>query len=81
MAVIVPPAAVHLPLVAAYLDARMAQVEAMLVRTLDGKGDHIAGKIRSGGSGVWGAIPMPPQTLNEADARLIANWLASGAAR
>ncbi len=46
-----------------------------------GKGDHIAGKIRSGGSGVWGAIPMPPQTLNEADARLIANWLASGAAR
>ncbi len=46
MAVIVPPAAVHLPLVAAYLDARMAQAEAMLVRTLDGKGDHIADPTR-----------------------------------
>ena len=46
MAVIAPPAAVHLPLVAAYLDARMAQAEAMLVRTLDGKGDHIADPTR-----------------------------------
>lgn len=41
--------------------------------------DYLAGKIRSGGSGVWGAIPMPAQTLPEADARTIAAWLAAGA--
>ena len=44
-----------------------------------GKTDDIAAKIRSGGSGVWGAIPMPPQTLGDAEARQIANWLAAGA--
>jgi cytochrome c len=45
----------------------------------EGKADHLAGKIRSGGSGVWGPIPMPPQTLSEAEARRIAGWLATGA--
>lgn len=44
-----------------------------------GKADYIAGKIRSGGSGVWGVIPMPAQTLNDADAKTIAAWLATGA--
>lgn len=39
---------------------------------------YLAGKIRSGGSGLWGAIPMPAQTLSEADARTIAQWLAAG---
>ena len=46
-----------------------------------GKADYLAGKIKSGGSGVWGAIPMPPQTLNEVDAKVIAAWLASGAGK
>jgi cytochrome c len=40
--------------------------------------DYLAGKIRAGGAGVWGAVPMPPQTLGEADARAIAQWLATG---
>ena len=40
---------------------------------------YLAGKIKSGGQGVWGAIPMPPQTLADADARIIAKWLAAGA--
>ena len=44
----------------------------------EGKADYIAAKIRSGGSGVWGAIPMPPQTLSEDEARRIASWLAGG---
>ncbi len=44
-----------------------------------GKTDYLAGKIRSGGSGVWGDIPMPPQALSNADARRIAGWLAAGA--
>ncbi len=41
--------------------------------------DYLAGKIKSGGSGVWGAIPMPAQALAEPDARAIARWLADGA--
>lgn len=48
-----------------------------------GKADletYLAGKIKSGGSGVYGAIPMPEQPqLKEADARAIAQWIAAGA--
>jgi S-disulfanyl-L-cysteine oxidoreductase SoxD len=44
-----------------------------------GKTDYLAGKIKAGGSGVWGAIPMPAQTLSDEEARRIAGWLASGA--
>ena len=40
---------------------------------------YLAGKIKSGGSGVWGALPMPPQTISDEDARAIAQWLAAGA--
>ncbi|MBN8486193.1 MAG: c-type cytochrome, partial [Burkholderiales bacterium] len=40
---------------------------------------YLSGKIRSGGAGVWGAIPMPAQTLSEDDANSIAQWLAAGA--
>lgn len=45
-----------------------------------GKAAYLAGKIKSGGSGVWGAVPMPPQTLSDAESRRIAAWLAAGAA-
>ena len=40
---------------------------------------YLAGKVISGGAGVWGATPMPPQALGEADAKAIAQWLADGA--
>ena len=46
-----------------------------------GKADYLAGKIKSGGSGVWGPIPMPPQTLPDADAKAIAAWIAGGAGK
>lgn len=38
--------------------------------------DMLATKIMKGGSGVWGAIPMPanPQ-VNEADAKKLASWV------
>lgn len=38
--------------------------------------DMLATKIMKGGSGVWGAIPMPanPQ-VNEADAKKLAAWV------
>lgn len=37
--------------------------------------DALAAKIQKGGSGVWGAIPMPanPQ-VNDADAKKLASW-------
>lgn len=46
-----------------------------------GKVDYLAGKIKSGGSGVWGPIPMPAQSLSEAEAKTIATWIAAGAAK
>lgn len=46
-----------------------------------GKVDYLASKIKGGGSGVWGAIPMPAQTLAESDAKIIAVWLAAGAGK
>jgi cytochrome c len=46
-----------------------------------GKADYLAGKIKAGGVGVWGQIPMPAQALPEADAKRIANWIAAGASK
>ena len=39
----------------------------------------LAAKIKAGGSGVWGSVPMPAQAhVPDADIRAIANWLAAG---
>jgi cytochrome c551/c552 len=41
---------------------------------------YFSNKIRSGGSGVWGAIPMPGQSqVPDSDIKAIASWLAAGA--
>ena len=41
---------------------------------------YLVNKIKNGGSGVYGAVPMPPQAqLSDADAKTIAKWIASGA--
>jgi cytochrome c len=40
----------------------------------------LANRIRSGGQGNWGAVPMPPQpALKDDDARAIARWVLAGA--
>lgn len=39
---------------------------------------YLAERIRAGGSGVWGSIPMPPQNIPEADARALADWIMKG---
>ena len=40
--------------------------------------DRLAKKIRSGGSGVWGAMPMPPHPqVSEADARTLSAYILS----
>ena len=38
--------------------------------------DKLAKKIRAGGAGVWGPIPMPPHPqVSEADAKTMANFI------
>ncbi len=40
--------------------------------------DYLAEKIKNGGSGAWGSIPMPPMSqIDDETIRTIANWLAS----
>lgn len=40
----------------------------------------LASSIKAGGSGKWGAIPMPPQpTLSDAEAETLAAWVLAGA--
>ncbi len=37
-------------------------------------------KVKAGGSGVWGAIPMPAQAqLSDADNKAMVQWILSGA--
>jgi cytochrome c551/c552 len=53
-----------------------------VARKYAGRADGLAymkDKILKGGQGVWGAIPMPAQTLPDADALAIAKWMAEGA--
>lgn len=41
---------------------------------------YLAKKIRTGGSGVWGSLPMPPQaTLSDAEIATLAEWVLAGA--
>lgn len=37
---------------------------------------YLSGKIKAGGQGVWGNIPMPPQALSEAESGQLAQWLS-----
>jgi cytochrome c len=40
--------------------------------------DKLAAKILKGGSGAWGAVPMPANTqVNEAEAKKLAAWVLS----
>ena len=40
--------------------------------------DMLAAKIQKGGSGVWGAIPMPPNAnVNADEAKKLATWVMS----
>jgi cytochrome c len=40
----------------------------------------VAARIKSGGSGMYGAVPMPPQpTLKDDELKLLATWILAGA--
>jgi cytochrome c len=34
-------------------------------------------KVKGGGSGVWGAIPMPPNNVPDADVKTLVEWVLS----
>jgi cytochrome c551/c552 len=41
--------------------------------------DKLMAKVKNGGSGVWGAIPMPPQAqLSDEDRKTLVTWVLSG---
>ena len=40
-----------------------------------GAAAKLAQKIKSGGSGVWGQIPMPPNNVPDADLKTIVEWI------
>ncbi|MBM3386227.1 MAG: cytochrome C, partial [Betaproteobacteria bacterium] len=46
-----------------------------------GKVDYLTEKIKKGGVGVWGPIPMPAQSLPDADAKRMAEWISKGASK
>jgi cytochrome c len=39
--------------------------------------DKLSEKVKAGGSGVWGAIPMPPNNVPEGDIKTIVEWVLS----
>jgi cytochrome c len=42
--------------------------------------DKVAARIRSGGSGLYGPVPMPPQpALKDEELKLLAAWVLQGA--
>ena len=47
-------------------------------KTTDGAINLLSGKIKNGGQGAWGAIPMPAQALSATESAQIVQWLMSG---
>jgi cytochrome c len=35
----------------------------------------LAHKIKNGGGGVWGAVPMPPNAVPDADLKTLVDWI------
>jgi cytochrome c len=42
-----------------------------------GAAGKLAGKVKAGGSGVWGTIPMPPNNVPDADVKTLVEWILS----
>ncbi len=48
-------------------------------KTDKGAVDKLAAKVIKGGSGVWGAVPMPANTqVSEVEAKKLVNWILAG---
>ena len=49
-----------------------------VARRYDGRPDAaaaLAQKVRQGGAGAWGSVPMPPQAIDDADLRTVIAWI------
>jgi cytochrome c len=42
-----------------------------------GAAAKLAAKIKAGGKGVWGEIPMPPNNVTDDEAKKLATWVLS----
>jgi len=42
-----------------------------------GAADKLAAKIKTGGKGVWGEVPMPPNNVTPEEAKKLAAWVLS----
>jgi cytochrome c len=41
--------------------------------------DRLVAKVKAGGQGVWGSIPMPPNAhISDADLKTLVQWILSG---
>jgi cytochrome c len=38
---------------------------------------RLIAKVKNGGGGVWGSIPMPPNNVPESDIKIIVEWVLS----
>ena len=55
-----------------------AEIQAKYKDRSDGV-EYLKEKIKAGGAGVWGSVPMPAQAqLNDADLTTLANWVMQG---
>jgi len=39
--------------------------------------DKLVAKVKAGGAGVWGQIPMPPNNVTDEEARKLVEWILS----
>lgn len=39
--------------------------------------DKLAAKVKAGGKGVWGEMPMPPNNVTDAEAKTLVTWILS----
>nr|WP_269449131.1 c-type cytochrome [Massilia endophytica] len=42
-----------------------------------GAEDKLVQKVLKGGSGTWGAVPMPPNAVSDAEAHALVKWVLS----
>jgi cytochrome c len=42
-----------------------------------GAAAKLAAKVKAGGGGVWGSIPMPPNNVPDADIKTMVDWILS----
>jgi cytochrome c len=42
-----------------------------------GAAEKLAAKVKAGGKGVWGEIPMPPNNVTEDEAKKLVAWVLS----